>query len=201
MRLGRLAATVLLTSMGIPCLYYGFEQGFDGGGSGEKQSDTFVREAMFGGNWGPFGTGKIDDAAGGEGRGPHFFDEQHPIYRQIAAVADARAKEPALRYGRQYFRKTGHAPDALCDCAAPGEPFAYARVLDVTEIVVAANPGHDPRDVCVEVDALLNPPGTRMRDLADGDWRGEVEGGQDGPAFVRVSLPPRSAVVLRQSAD
>ena len=200
-RLGRLAATVLLTSMGIPCLYYGFEQGFDGGGSDERKSDTFVREAMFGGNWGPFGTGRIDAAAGGDGNGPHFFDERHPIYQQIAAVADARANEPALRYGRQYFRKTGDVPDGLCDCAGPGEPFAYARVLDVTEIVVACNPSLDGRELCVEVDAALNPPGTRLRDLADGDWRGDVEGGEDGPAFVRVKLPPRSAAVLRQSAD
>ena len=200
-RLGKLAATVLLTSMGIPCLYYGFEQGFDGGGSEEKQSDTFVREAMFGGAWGPFGTGNIDDAAGGAGKGPHFFDESHPIYRHLAKVADARAKEPALRYGRQYFRKTGDAPDGLCDCAGPGEPFAYARVLDVTEIVVAANPSHERRELCVEVDATLNPPGTHLRDLTDGDWRGAVEGGRDGPAFVRVALGARSAVVLRQSKD
>ena len=201
-RLGELGAVVLLTSMGVPCLYYGFEQGFDGGGSEDKQSDTFVREAMFGGNWGPFGTGQADEAAGGVGNAPHFFDESHPIYRRIAKVAQARRDEPTLRYGRQYFRKTGPNAGEMSDCQAAGEPFAYARVLDVTEIVVACNPSLEERELCVEVDAALNPPGTHMRDLCDGDWRGEVErDGDDGPAFVRVKLPARGAVVLRQSVD
>src|SRR4051812_12189712 len=47
-----LAIGYLLVNLGIPCIYYGTEQGFDGGGP----TDIFVRECMFGGNWGAFDT-------------------------------------------------------------------------------------------------------------------------------------------------
>ena len=38
------------TTLGIPCIYYGTEQGFDGHGD----NDRYLREAMFGGEFGPF---------------------------------------------------------------------------------------------------------------------------------------------------
>ncbi len=81
----------LLTSMGIPCLYYGTEQCFDGG---SDRDDDYVRETMFGSRWGAFGAT--------EG---HFFNDQHPAYKAIAAVAKLRRSEPALRYGRQFFKQ------------------------------------------------------------------------------------------------
>jgi glycosidase len=81
----------LLTSQGIPYIYYGTEQEFDGGGD----HDNYVRENMFGNLWGAFETA-----------GHHFFDRGDKIYKQISKVAKTRQQEPALRYGRQYFRKT-----------------------------------------------------------------------------------------------
>src|SRR5262249_22060197 len=42
---------VQLTTMGIPCLYYGSEQGFDSGGR-PGGSDLVLRENMFGGRFG-----------------------------------------------------------------------------------------------------------------------------------------------------
>ena len=38
------------TTLGIPCIYYGTEQGFDGAGD----NDRYIREAMFGGMFGAF---------------------------------------------------------------------------------------------------------------------------------------------------
>ena len=38
------------TTLGIPCIYYGTEQGFDGAGD----NDRFIRESMFGGTFGRF---------------------------------------------------------------------------------------------------------------------------------------------------
>lgn len=46
-------------TLGIPCIYYGSEQCFDGQGG----SDRYIREAMFGGEFGAFRT-----------RGVHFFN-------------------------------------------------------------------------------------------------------------------------------
>ncbi len=186
-RLAVMATAVLLCSLGVPCIYYGTEQGFDGGGD----RDTWVREAMFGGGFGPFGTLNTS-----------FFDEQHPIYRQIATIAQARASEPALRYGRQYQRNLSGDGVHFGPPQHPG-PFAFARVLDVTEIVVFANPTLDDIDLCVGVDGNLNPPGWKMRNLLSPspDWRITIEQTEAGQAFVRQHLPPRGVAVLRLSID
>ena len=185
-RLAELASCVLLASMGIPCLYYGTEQGFDGGG----EADYFVREAMFGGKWGPFET-----------TGQSFFDEEHPIYARIAKIAEVRKAEPALRYGRQYLRDiSGNGVD-FGPTALPGA-FAFSRVLDVTSIIVVANPSLDwAKGLCVSVDRNLNPPGWQMRNCLDGDWRCEIEENDAGIAFVRLDLPPRGIAILRLSLD
>ncbi len=180
-RLAILGNLVLLTSMGVPCMYYGTEQGFDGGGD----SDTFVREAMFGGRFGPFGTGDAPDS-------PHYFDDSHPIYQTTGKLAKARAAEPTLRYGRQYFRLLGDDP---------GDPFAYVRVLDVTEIVVAVNPSLDEKQISVPVDDNLNPPGTQLIDLTCDDCCIEVQGDGDGNAWVNLTLGPREGVILRQHVE
>ena len=79
-----LAVGYLLTSQGAPCIYYGTEQGFDGGGD----HDRFVRECMFSGQWCAFYS-----------TGHHFFNPDLPLYRNISEIAAVRAREPALRYG------------------------------------------------------------------------------------------------------
>ena len=183
-RLAVMAAAVLLCGMGVPCLYYGTEQGFDGG---DVSGDQYIREAMFGGKWGPFDT-----------TGASAFDDTHPIYKGIARVAEARRAEPALRYGRQYLR------DISGDGENFGPPehegaFAFSRVLDVTEILVVANPSLAAAPLCVEADRNLNPPGWRVRDLMSDDATYEIEETADGRAFVRLTLPPRGVAVLRLS--
>ena len=80
----------LIASPGIPCLYYGTEQGLDGHGD----KDYYVRECLFGGRWGAFDT-----------TGVHFFDEQSLFYKHIQTLAKIRREEPALRYGRMHFRE------------------------------------------------------------------------------------------------
>ena len=147
-----LAMGYLLTSQGIPCIYYGSEQGFDGGGD----HDSYVRECMFGGKWGAFET-----------TGQHFFNPAHPSYRVIAEIAAIRSREPALRFGRQYFREvSGNGVDF-------GYPFdggctlAYSRILDTTEILVALNLEVTPREDFITVDARLNGEGAKMVNLLD----------------------------------
>ncbi|MDD5390635.1 MAG: alpha-amylase family glycosyl hydrolase [Gallionellaceae bacterium] len=79
-----------LCTMGIPCIYYGSEQAFDGAGN----NDRFLRECMFGGAFGSL-----------QSSGRHFFNEDHEIYRFIAEVTALRDKYLPLRRGRQYLRE------------------------------------------------------------------------------------------------
>jgi glycosidase len=80
---------VQLTTMGVPCLYYGSEQGFDSGGR-PNGSDLVLRESMFGGRFGGLCT-----------QGRHFFNEGGDLYRALAALVDVRKKLLPLRRGRQ----------------------------------------------------------------------------------------------------
>jgi glycosidase len=177
-----LAAGYLLTSQGVPCLYYGTEQGFDGGGP----DDSYVRETMFGGTWGAFGTA-----------GHHCFNPQHDIYRGIHAIAAVRQREPALRYGRQYFREIsgngidfGHPLDGRCT-------LAYSRILDTEEVLVAMNLTEHERTDCVTVDRRLSAAGQTLRDLLDPARHAKVEETAAKRAFVRLTLPPHGMAIMK----
>ena len=119
------ATAVQLLTLGIPCLYYGTEQGFAGPEAAEQQwlpgwgsHDRYLREAMFGPRH-PRAGGRagVPGAGPGDGRdldlpgfgpfgtaGAHCFDRSHPIYRRVAATTGVRARFPVLRAGRQYLR-------------------------------------------------------------------------------------------------
>ena len=176
-----LAAGYLLTSPGVPCLYYGTEQGFDGGGD----NDSYVRECMFGGEWGAF-----------DSRQRHFFKPGNSIYKRITEIAAVRRAEPALRYGRQYFREIsgngidfGYPLDGRCS-------LAYSRILDDQELVVALNLDVAPRNDYVTVDSSLNAPGAKLINLLDPKTRLDVETSGNRRA-VRVPLPGHGMAILR----
>ncbi len=175
-----LAVTYLLTTLGVPCLYYGTEQGFDGGG----EDDFWTRECMFGGEWGAFDT-----------TGMHFFDPEHPLYQTIAKVAYIRASHPELRYGRQYFR--GISSDGAA-FGVPGEmgTLAYSRILDDDEILIALNLQADRREDAIEVDAARTPPGGEVINLMD-EARYPIEANDSGIAFVRVPLDGHGIAILK----
>ena len=172
----------LLTSQGVPCIYYGTEQGFDGGGD----NDSYVRECMFGGEWGAF-----------DSRQRHFFKPGNPIYKCIAQIAAVRRNEPALRYGRQYFREIsgngvdfGFPLDGRCT-------LAYSRILDDTEVLVALNLEAVPRTDYVTVDANLNKAGAKLTNLLDPRTRLSVESCGNRCA-VRIPLASHGMTILRQ---
>jgi glycosidase len=137
-----------LCSMGIPCLYYGTEQGFDGAGD----NDRYLRECMFGGAFGSL-----------QSAGRHFFDEDHAIYRFIAEVTKLRGEHLALRRGRQYLRE-------ISDGGEPGSfglphmvggqirsLVPWSRIFNNREIVLAINTDADSaRTAWVTIDASLH---------------------------------------------
>ena len=139
-----------LCAMGIPCIYYGTEQAFDGTGD----NDRFLRECMFGGR---FGSLQSTDR--------HFFNEDHEIYRFIADVTALRNsnKYLALRGGRQYLRE-------ISDSGEPGSfglphmvggqirsVVPWSRLFDNQEILLAINTdAASARAAWVTIDATLH---------------------------------------------
>lgn len=119
-----------LYSMGIPCLYYGTEQAFDGAGG----DDRYLRECMFGGTFGSL-----------QSTGRHFFNEDHEIYRFIAEVSALRTHHLALCWGRQYLRPISASGEA----GTLGLPrllggqirsiVPWSRLFDNQEILLAIN--------------------------------------------------------------
>jgi glycosidase len=127
----------LFALQGIPVLYYGTEQGLHGSGT----SDRAVREAL----WGKPGGG---------------FDTQDPFFQAVQAIAAVRANQPALRYGRQYFRQiSGSGVEFGVSQTAPGI-IAVSRILNDREVVVVANAFTTSAfSGEVLVDFALNPDG------------------------------------------
>jgi glycosidase len=212
------AVGVQLTTLGIPCIYYGTEQAFDGceayhdptveplSGDGKvPDADRYLREAMFGGS----GGGRTAFGAFGTS-GCHFFDPGHPTYRRIAAIARVVTAGDrvgmALRRGRQYAREV-RALDAYLP-PRRGELVAWSRLLHDAEAVVALNThGSEGRGGWITVDAALHPPGSRLRVLYRGDFSDAQLAtpppgptlsvtGDAGRSVVRLDLPPAGMAIL-----
>ncbi len=191
-----MAVACLFALQGIPSLYYGTEQGLHGSGN----SPEAVREAL----WGK----------------PNGFDRAHPFYQAVRDMSAVRNEQPALRYGRQYFRPiSGNGAQFGMSTFAPGV-LAFSRILNDDEVVVVANTDpHSSWQGQVLVDLALNPPASRYEALysnrrSAGDVQvepvlhksaGHVEihhadgGVSFGPARVLpVSLQPSEVVILRR---
>jgi glycosidase len=136
------ALACLFSLQGIPCVYYGTEQGLHGTGS----SDQDAREAL----WGR----------------PNAFDETDKFCLVLRDIARVRAQNPALRYGRQYFRPvSGDRRTFGASSFAPGV-VAFSRILNESETVVVANMNIGSGiELSVLVDAVLNPPGADFATL------------------------------------
>ncbi|MBI3803196.1 MAG: alpha-amylase [Nitrospirae bacterium] len=200
------AVGVQLTTLGIPCIYYGTEQAFDGTQDRHNPSidsgfeDRYIRETMFGGTFGAFQTA-----------GCHFFNPDHPSYLRISAIARIRNQNSsvglALRRGRQYLRETSFLGQPYL-IPGPGELAAWSRLLVGQEVLIALNThGTAPRGADVTVDASLHPPGSMLTFLYRSDWsdtqlrtppqnkRVPVLYDQ-GRATVRIDLPPAGMAIL-----
>jgi glycosidase len=84
-----------LFTLGIPCIYYGTEQALDGCsdyGTEPYPADQYIREAMFGGEFGPFRT-----------RNTHAFDENKMTYIELGKMTALRKREIALRRGLVFY--------------------------------------------------------------------------------------------------
>jgi glycosidase len=188
-----------LTTAGIPCLYYGTEQGFNGAEyrEGEKPpfSDAFLRECMFGGKFGSL-----------QSADRHFFNEGHEVYRFVRDVCALRQKHLALRRGRQYLREVS-ASGANGDFYYPkpigGElrwVVAWSRIFADQEYLCAINTNaNDPLTVWVTVDHQISPPGKTMSCLLSTDSKQKGSAATVDPrngSAVLITVPAAGFVVF-----
>ena len=158
-----LAVTAMnATTLGIPCIYYGTEQQFDGEGSGDA-SDRYIREAMFGGSFGAF-----------RSRGRHFFNENHPVYRELFKIHQLRRQWLPLRRGRQFLRQiSGNGVDFGFPQhvgARMRSIVAWSRIFNDVELLCAINTDPDnPGTAFVTIDNDLHAAGNQLTCLYSSD--------------------------------
>ncbi|MBI5485748.1 MAG: alpha-amylase [Deltaproteobacteria bacterium] len=176
------ALFLLLTEDGIPCIYYGTEQGFDGG------NDPANREDMAG-----------------------HFDTAHPTFRTIQALIRLRKQYLPLQRGDLRIVWASATPaDGGADDAgifAFERTYRGETVLVVVNSSNEANArpflgGTGMATSFAEGTALVN---SFCQEDASGDWGAHVCRAGEGQRFVvgpggslgeTVQLPPRSGLIL-----
>ncbi|MFZ1933750.1 MAG: alpha-amylase family glycosyl hydrolase [Thermoguttaceae bacterium] len=201
-RLRDLAFNVLavqLTTMGIPCIYYGSEQGFDSGGR-PNGSDLVLRENMFGGRFGGLCT-----------QGRHFFNENGDLYRALAALVDLRKKLLPLRRGRQTLHRvsgdgiTFSLPHRLGDRMR--SLVSWSRLFIDQEVLIAMNTDEaQPVTAYSTVAPTFRVEGDQFhlifwyapKSAAPPPTTLTVEC-RSGPPIVRMTLPPAGFAIYQVS--
>jgi glycosidase len=165
----KLSNAMLFLLRGVPVVYYGDEQGFVGHGIDQaSRQDMFASRVASYNDQALVGTGATTAVAN--------FDRQHPLYAQIAQLAQLRREHPGLRNGRQVVRAQSRTPGL----------FAASRIgADGREILVAFNTSTEALVAQVEVE-----PNTRSFKALHGTCSDKVS----APGSVLVKLLPLSYV-------
>ena len=142
-----LAIALLFTLQGIPCLYYGTEQGLSGTVDDDGNPDLSANESSREALWGK----------------PGAFDTGTAMFRHVQAIARLRAGEPALCFGRLYFRDVSGNGIDFGHSFGMGGLVAFSRILSDREVVVVANTGARRFSGAVLVDRDINAAPRRMR--------------------------------------
>lgn len=162
----KLAHAMLLLLRGVPTVYSGDEQGFIGDGD-----DQDAREDMFPSKVAIYNDNKLMGTS--RTTADSNFDMEHPLFREIAALAKVRRAHPALTRGRQVTRSAGDKPGLFA--ASRFDPETGAEVL------LAFNSSAQPITQQVEV----NVGSTAFMPLV-----GQCAPAAAAPGSVTVTLPP-----------
>ena len=203
----RTALGYLLTTEGVPIIYYGMEQGLDGechfdGTSvhdGETRSqldgvcrstefsnDSRYRQDMFAG--GPWRLGsivpEIDRLAGigigtrAPGDGDPFARTDHWLFKYVRKLIAVRKSCSALSHGTIYFRAAHDSSEGL---------LAYSRIADGREALVVVNSSINDLNISeLLVDGSLQGGhlGTRFTNLLNLGEKGELYRNSNGTVLL-----------------
>ena len=184
-RLVTLGIGYLLTAWGIPCVYYGTEQCLNGG---SEVGDHYVRETMFGSDWGGFG---IESG--------HLFNHEHQAYQSVAQIAAVRQREIALRYGRQFFLPVAINDAPITETPPVGSAIAFERVLDTETVVIVLCLSQTPLDVTVKLDHNFFAKTTSLKNLlTDQSYELETPGDDPSPR-LQLSMQGREIAILKRA--
>ena len=167
----RTALVHQLTFDGVPCSYYGTEQGFRGG------PDPSNREDMW----------------------HSGFDTQKPLFLWVSKLTQLRKTYAALRRGGVEFKLTsargGNDPEGF-----DSGLLAYERVLGEERVLVVINTS-DTRSARTRTDETAMKtgyaPGTRLTDVLGGASQYTVQA--DGT--LDLELSPRTSLILVSSVS
>lgn len=161
-----LGHAMLMTLRGVPVIYYGDEQGFVSDGN-----DQLAREDMFPSRVAVYNDNDLigTDATTAEAN----FDRNHPLYRQIATLAEVRKATPALYAGATISRAFSDKPGL----------YAASRIDPETgqEVIVAFNTSTQ----AVSQRIAIEPRSLTFRPLA-----GQCALAADAPGSLTITLPP-----------
>ena len=132
-----LAQTFIMTTRGIPLLYYGDEIGMAGAGDPDNRRD-------FPGGF----PGDPRDAFSRAGRSPI----QQRIFDHLQRLCRLHHELPQLRHGR------------LINLLVQQQQYVYARATDRDCAVVAINTGNSSAELCVSVESVGLREGARLED-------------------------------------
>jgi glycosidase len=118
-----LGLTMLFCLQGIPAVYYGTEQGLVGTVDAQGYPDLINNESVREALWGK----------------PNAFDSGHPLYQHLRALSKLRDEQPALRFGRLYFRQVSGNGVDFGDSSGVGGLVAFSRVVSDIEVLLVAN--------------------------------------------------------------
>ncbi len=192
------AIALNLATAGIPCLYYGTEQAFNGadhrsGDQDKDYSDAFLRECMFGGAFGSL-----------QSKDRHFFNEDNEFYVFTREVCTLRREHMALRRGRQYLRQVSqdgtsfHYPTMVDNELR--WVVAWSRIFNNRELLCAISTDAD-REITVwaTVDSSIYAPGDTMTCLFSTDQAQpgqQVQVDERNGSSIRITVPPAGFVVF-----
>jgi glycosidase len=149
------ALAFLYSSRGIPCLYYGTEQAFNGA------TDPNDREDMFDGQF---------------EQGPSLgdnFNMTHPQFQMVARLNNFRRLYPALQIGSHVNQWNNPSGPGL---------FAYARRLNTQEVFVVFNTTNSSQ--VLPSRSTIYPAGTTLVNLFDTNETATVIAGPQTPPIV-----------------
>ena len=166
LRRDMLGHAMLLTLRGVPTIYSGDEQGFVG-----KGGDQDARQDMFASKVATYNEDKLLGTSSTTAQAN--FNEQHPLYREIATLSRIRTSHKALTRGRQVIRYAQDKPGL----------FAVSRFDPPSgrEMLLLFNTSTEP----VRQNVAVETRSTHFETLA-----GTCPAASSAPGSVAIDLPP-----------